>query len=205
VLRRAICVFMTAVSIAVVASALAVPSVHAADVDALVEQMEASWPDWLPKPDQCPADLMPAHETTFDFSIERCSAETAQCLDRCRAGEAADCYATALVFQKVRNGRVPEALFLKACALGLVSGCTNRAAGMDRVSNGNQCTIRTYEKACDLNDPWACTMFGFHLIRATGGNRDHDRARKAFAKSCRFGEDDPACAGAKALLKQIGN
>jgi hypothetical protein len=194
---------MTAVAIALVASPFRISPVRAADTAEIVEQIEATWPDWLPKPDQCPADLMPAHETTFNFSIERCATETAQCLARCRAGDAADCYATAIIFQKARDGRVTEALFLRACALGLVSGCTNRAAAMDLASDGNQCTIRTYEKACALNDPWACTMFGFHLIRATGADRDQDRARRALAKSCRFGEDDPACSGAKALLKEI--
>ena len=200
--RRAICILATAVAMALVP--FKVSFVRAAEVSTILEQTEASWPDWLPKPDRCPADLMPTREIMFDFSLERCSAKTAGCLDRCRSGDAADCYATAIVFQRVKDkGKVVDALFLRACALGLVSGCTNRAASMDRESDGDQCAVRTYEKACDLNDPWACTMIGFHLIRATGINRDHDRARQAFAKSCRFGADDPACVGAKALLKEI--
>ena len=56
------------------------------------------------------------------------------------------------------------------------------------------CAIRTYGLACDHNDPWACTMIGFHLTRGIGVDKDHDRVRKTLAKSCRFGEDDEPAA-----------
>src|SRR5262249_32146117 len=98
---------------------------------------------------------------------------------------------------------VSEALFLKACTLGVVSGCTNRAANMHRPI-GDACAVRTFQSACDRNDPWACTMIGFHLIRGIGIAKDRERARQALAKSCRYGEDDPACEYAKRLLKEIG-
>jgi hypothetical protein len=203
--RWPICFLMTAFFLTLAVSPLGVATARAADAATILQQVEGSWPDWLPKPDQCPADLMPAHETVFNFSIERCSAETAQCLDRCRAGDAADCYATALVFKKVKDTQLIDALFLRACGLGLVSGCTNRAAGMDMASDGHACAIRTYEKACDLNDPWACTMIGFHLVRGTGVEKDYARAKNALSKSCRYGDDDDACRGAKRLLKEIGD
>lgn len=141
--RRAIRVLMIAFSVVTVARSFTLSTARAAEVATILQQVEASWPDWLPKPEQCPADLMPTHETMFNFSIERCTAETAQCVDSCRAGDAADCYATALVFQKVKNGQLVDAFFLKACGLGLVSGCTNRAAGMDMASDGHTCAIRT--------------------------------------------------------------
>jgi hypothetical protein len=193
---------MTAFSIALAAIFSSAAPTGATDAAKIVEQLEASWPNWLPKLNTCPADLMPAADGPPNFSIERCSALTDQCLERCRAGDANDCYATALVLQKVKTGPLSEALFLRACALGVVSGCTNRAAAMDS-GDGSSCAIRTFQLACDRKDPWACTMTAFHLIRGIGVDRDLDRARKALTHSCRFGEDDEACMYAKALLKEI--
>jgi hypothetical protein len=200
---RTLSLLMMALSVAIAASLIRLSPVSAADAAKLVEELEASWPDWLPKPEQCPADLMPAQEGSHQFSIESCSADVEQCLERCRAGDAGHCYSAALVMQKVRNSLVSQALFLRACASGFVSGCTNRAAEMDS-GRGESCAIRTYGLACDRNDPWACTMIGFHLARGIGVDKDHDRARKMLAKSCRFGDDDDACRFAKALLKEIG-
>ncbi|MBO0755581.1 MAG: sel1 repeat family protein, partial [Bradyrhizobiaceae bacterium] len=109
-----------------------------------------------------------------------------------------------LVLQKVRNNPVSEALFLKACGLGIVSGCTNRAAGMED-SGHSSCITQTFQRACDYNDPWACTMFGFHLSRGIGVAQDRERARQVLSKSCRFGETDQACSYARRLLKEIGD
>jgi len=176
----------------------------AADTAKLLGNLEASPPGWLPTLDKCPADVMPAHESSLDYSMEACAAAPEQCLRRCQAGNSNDCYAAALVLQEIRHTPISEALFLRACALGVMSGCTNRAAGMDR-PEGDACAIRTFQKGCDRDDPWACTMIGFHLIRGTGIAKDRERARRALSKSCRFGDDDPACEYAKRLLSEIGD
>jgi hypothetical protein len=117
---------MTALSIALATSLFKASPAGSTDALKIVEELEASWPDWLPNLDKCPADLMPVHESPFNFSIERCSTSMSQCIDHCRAGDANDCYATALVVQKIKSSPLSESLFLKACTLGLVSGCTNR-------------------------------------------------------------------------------
>jgi hypothetical protein len=199
---RTLHVFMIALSIACSAVCLEVSSASGADAARIAEELETSWPDWLADLDKCPADVMSAHDAVVNFSIERCSAEMEQCLDRCRNGDANDCYATANALQKIRDGRLSDALFLRACALGIVSGCTNRAARMD-FGKGGSCALRTYQLGCDRKDPWACTMIGFHLIRGIGTDKDFDRARRALAQSCRLGDDDPACITGKTLLKEI--
>ena len=99
--RRAICILTTAVAVALVL--FEVSFVRADDVSTLLERRRPPGQTGCSKPDRCPADLMPTHEIMFDFSLERCSAETAGCLDRCRSGDAADCYATAIVFQRVKD------------------------------------------------------------------------------------------------------
>jgi TPR repeat protein len=173
------------------------------DAAKLLEEMEATKPDWLSDLDTCPADVMPARETMIDYAKGRCAAALDRCLRNCRGGDASECYSAALVLEEVRDGPVSDALFLKACALGFVSGCTNRAARMEDGGRGASCAIRTFDMACERDDPWACTMIGFHLIRGMGVVKDHARARQVLAKSCRFGEDDPACTYARRLMRQI--
>jgi hypothetical protein len=169
----------------------------------VLEGMEATKPAWLPSLDQCPADLMPARETKSGFYQGRCESALQQCLNDCGAGKGGDCYASALVLQKVKaDSPIPGALFLRACALGVTSGCTNRAASMDS-GPGIPCAVRTFAAACDRDDPWACTMIGMHLARGIGIDKDHERARQALSKSCRHGEADEACRAAKALLTEI--
>jgi TPR repeat protein len=169
----------------------------------VLKQMEATKPAWLPSLDQCPADVMPTRETKSDFYEGRCKSTLEQCLRNCGAGNAGDCYASALILQSVKeDSPVPNALFLRACALGVASGCTNRAAAMDS-GPGVPCAVRTFAAACDRNDPWACTMIGMHLVRGIGIDKDHERARQLLSKSCRYGETDEACRAAKGLMKEI--
>lgn len=181
----------------------ATPAVASDAAEAQLKRLEADRPSWLPGLDRCPADVMPAREVTSDYSLERCTVALEPCLSSCRAGNANDCYASAQVLQKVRNNPISDALFLKACELGIMSGCTNRAAGMDS-GKGGSCAIRTYERACDHNDPWACTMMGMHLVRGIGIAKDHERAKQVLSRSCRYGEGDEACGLAKRLMKEAG-
>ena len=169
---------------------------------AMLESMEATRPDWLPSLDKCPADIMPARETEFSYSEKRCESTLEACVRNCGTGDAIDCYGSAVILQKVRPNPVSEALFLRACALGIVSGCTNRAAAMDS-GDGVPCAIQTFTAACDRRDPWACTMIGLHLIRGIGIDKDHSRARQLLSRSCPFGEADEACRSAKALMNEM--
>jgi hypothetical protein len=173
----------------------------------VLENIEAAKPDWLPDLGKCPADVMPKQVAASTYFEERCAARLERCLNNCRAGDASDCYASALILGRVRNSPISEALFLRACGLGIVSGCTNRAAGMEapgaQPGSGNECSVRTFNLACERDDPWACTMAGFHLARGIGVAKDPARARQILAKSCKYGEEDQACAYAKGILKEI--
>jgi hypothetical protein len=173
----------------------------------VLEKIEAAKPDWLPGLDKCPADVMPMRQATSHYFEGRCAATLERCLNDCRAGSANDCYASAIILQQVRNSPISEALFLKACMLGIVSGCTNRAAGMEapgaHPGRGNKCSVRTFDLACEHDDPWACTMAGYHLAQGIGVAKDPARARQVLAKSCKYGELDQACTYAKGLLKGI--
>ena len=177
------------------------PARHAA---AVLDEMAAARPDWLPDLDTCPADVMTARAGPIGFNTDRCAAALDRCLRNCRGGDASECYSAALVVQEKRDGPIADALFLKACALGFTSGCTNRAARLES-GRSESCAVRTYDMGCERDDPWACTMIGYHLINGMGVTKDFARARQALAKSCRFGEDDPACKFARSLKQQIGD
>lgn len=177
------------------------PDLGAAQSPDVLADLEAAQPSWLYPADACPADIMSDDDVDVLYFGDRCIDALDSCLGKCEAGDANACYALALAAQTLERELVSQALFLRACSLGLVSGCTNRAAGMPQQAQA--CSIRTYEKACKLDDPWACTMLGFHLFHGDGVAKDHARARGVLAKSCRYGDEDEACRSAKELLEKI--
>ena len=100
-----------------------------------------------------------------------------------------------------------EALFARACRLGHASGCTNRGAGLSYADPSDPdaavCYIALYQASCDGDDPWGCTMLGLELFEGRHIEQDYDEAIKVMSKSCKFGEDDPACSAALALEQEI--
>src|SRR5262249_33100462 len=109
---------LRALSMAPAVTSLAFQPLPAAAADApeMLHRMEAARPDWLPHLDTCPADVMPARDTESGYFEGRCAATLEPCLGNCRAGDAADCYASAIILQKVKmENPISQALYLKAC------------------------------------------------------------------------------------------
>jgi hypothetical protein len=100
-----------------------------------------------------------------------------------------------------------EALFLRACSLGIASGCTNRAAGImmdeEHRPGALECASRTFDAMCQRDDPWACTMLAFNLERGLGIARDLTRALEVLPGGCRLGVEDEACQHALEVKKEI--
>ena len=168
----------------------------------------AGRPSWLFSEDRCPADVFPANEVPVVYGSSACATDLQACVDRCRAAEANACYATALRLDELKGAEeVVQALYLRACRLGIPSGCTNRAAGLAAMEHGREdlwpCVNRTIEAMCERKDPWACTMWGTNLARGRGTRRDLARAREALLKGCGLGEKDRACLAAQKRLKEI--
>lgn len=165
---------------------------------------------WQAQAKKCPAESMPARATLQPLRADPCQGpgRMESCLAHCETGDANACYWLANGLQPAGGADEGyEPLYQRACSLGLVSGCTNRAAGMlaaDADSpEARQCAVQTFAGACDLDDPWACTMYGFHLSRGIGVKADLELALKVLQKSCRFGPQDPACSGAEKLREEI--
>jgi TPR repeat protein len=164
-------------------------------------------PGWLFPAESCPADVMAETEDKVVLLANACLPALEGCVSRCHLGEAPACYALALALQEQKiEAEIPEALFLRACKLGVRSGCTNRAAGMqdDEGKPGVlSCIVRTFRKTCNQGDPWGCTMLALFLSRGQGVKQDVDEALRVLKKSCTYGDDDPACRRAKELSRRL--
>jgi TPR repeat protein len=90
-----------------------------------------------------------------------------------------------------------------------MSGCTNRAAGLSEAKPNDMatqaCAVDTYAKVCGFDDPWACTMYAFHLSRGIGVAPDPGKALQVLEKSCKYGPDDQACIYGERVRRDIQN
>jgi hypothetical protein len=165
-------------------------------------------PAWSRLLAACPADAFPGGDQRLNYLAEGCASNLVGCLDRCQGRNGNACYAAALRVQELKApDKYSDTLFMRACELGIASGCTNRAAAMAGGEGEDaaawKCPNRTFEAMCEQEDPWACTMWGGSLWYGRGIKQDVHAARKVLPKGCSYGEDDPACVGARELLKEI--
>ncbi|MCU9948490.1 tetratricopeptide repeat protein [Pseudomonas sp. PDM13] len=164
---------------------------------------------WTQEAEQCPADLMPARRA-LEINVHDCNTadQLDGCLTLCTAGDAYSCLRTAVTLQQLGGDPASfEPLYQRACKLGATSGCTNHAAGLYRADMQNErvqaCAARSFTRACDQDDPWACTMYGMYLARGIGVKKDLPKALEVLKKSCKHGEEDPACSNALQLGASI--
>ncbi len=163
--------------------------------------------EWLATARLCPTEVIPKRASE-DFGENECRVALEACLSRCESGDGNSCYWLAYEAQQGGLGSETHSpLYQRSCSLGVISGCTNRAAEI-RSSKPNdpdaqKCTAQTFRLACDLDDPWACTMFALQLSRGEGVARDDALALRVLQKSCVYGDDDPACRNAKELKAQL--
>jgi TPR repeat protein len=163
--------------------------------------------EWLQDTRVCPADVMLDDEAPI--GEDDCESPRLRvCLSSCTSGDGGACYWLAYALQKAKAPEPSiEALFQRACRLGVTSGCTNRAAGVlsGEVENDrNQtCAARTFQKTCAHDDPWGCTMYALHLSRGMGVPQDRKLALQVLEKSCKYGPEDEACTRGMRLKEQL--
>ncbi|HMS41052.1 MAG TPA: hypothetical protein PKE69_12555 [Pyrinomonadaceae bacterium] len=169
-----------------------------------------SKPNWLfSEIDFCPFDVFPKTVESKRYLPDACDKNANVCLNNCKNNDGMACYTLAILIQskKSPNQDYSEALFLRACKLGVISGCTNRAARIlnDKPDDDKsvKCAVDTFEKTCDEDDAWGCTMFGFSLYLGKGRPQDFEKALKVLPKGCKFGEEDPACQMANQIIDEI--
>jgi TPR repeat protein len=179
-------------------------STPAQNLEQAAETLSRERPRWLYEhPDNaCPADVMTDYRVPVRYLGEVCIENPKKCVDGCKAGNANDCFAMALAVEPIRGQtRLADRLFYRACSLGVVSACSNRASSM--AAEESACQVRTYEKACNRSDPWACLTLGMYLARGMGVERDLPRARKLITESCELVDDEEWCAYGLDMLMEI--
>lgn len=100
--------------------------------------------------------------------LPNCSADDSSCRDACRAGDATSCLSRAYAVQKKSSdGNEAILLFHRSCFLGSAHGCTNYAASIwanPHTEAQLTCARRTFEKACQAKEPFACGMIGRMML-----------------------------------------
>jgi hypothetical protein len=191
---------------------LMLPSAWAeSNTSALAKEINAS-KDWAGDLARCPADLIPAtSQPDYNHGVKaQCETASSQpaCMAACKAGKGEYCYWLGVALQTLeQDDRASDILFQRSCKLGVASGCTNRAATLmpERPAkvDAQSCPARTFERTCEANDPWGCSMYGFILGGDKSNPRNRQKALEVLKKSCRFGEEDPACRAALAMRKNL--
>lgn len=166
-------------------------------------------PEWLKTEAICPTEILPRNNVEVSYLDEGCENNPKKCLEDCKNEDGNACYSLALLIQRRIDVEQEEAnpLFFRACKFGIISGCTNFAAAKFNLDADNletvKCSVNTFEKTCEKNDAWGCTMFGMVLIQGTIRQQDLDKALKVLSKSCKYGNEDEACKNAKLLEQQV--
>ncbi|MEP3653555.1 MAG: sel1 repeat family protein [Litorimonas sp.] len=155
----------------------------------------------------CPSDLVPEKDIHFENHTSDCGQNQNSCLKKCLRGSSNHCFGLANHLNIVddRPSLYSQSLYAKSCQLGLVSACTNVGAGLKNEFGLKQanCYTETFEKTCELDDPWGCTMYAISLIYGEGTEKDLNKALSVMRGSCRFGESDRACSTALELTSEI--
>ncbi|MRV71847.1 sel1 repeat family protein [Duganella sp. FT92W] len=202
--------YSLSIGIPLLLSLNASPAAEMTDVVRKLSAAVRSRADWISEAKTCPADVLPQKESRSYLAVNNCTAQPqlASCLAKCTAGDGGSCYWLAYAMQQAHSETISsEALFQRSCKLGIMSGCTNRAAGMlsDDPDNRTvqQCAAQTFAKVCDFDDPWACSMYALHLSRGLGVPQNPGLALKVLEKSCKYGAEDPACIGGMKLKRAL--
>ena len=153
----------------------------------------------------CPAALYSGPEKKYENHISTCAADSTSCLSKCLKGSSNYCFGLAshLQTEEVDN-KYAEKLYALACKQGLVTACTNRAAGMMRFSpERKECYAQSFKLTCNKSDAWGCTMYALVLSRGIGIEKNTNLALAALKTGCKHGIEDEACRYAKKLKSEI--
>lgn len=153
----------------------------------------------------CPAALYNDPEKNYKNYIAICATGPTSCLSKCLKGSSNHCFGLANNLQAEEvDKKYAEKLYALACKQGLVTACTNRAAGMMRFSpERKKCYAQSFKLTCSKSDAWGCTMYALVLSRGIGIEKNRDLALAALKTGCKHGIEDEACRYAKELEREI--
>ena len=120
-------------------------------------------------------------------SVPSCASGGWICRIECRAGDAASCLGLAYAADaNPESKQDAPGLYRSACLLGAANACTNYAASIWAAgASGGElaCVRRTFEKACAVEEPFACGMVGRVMLESTTPPA-YTEGRRYLEKAC---------------------
>lgn len=120
-------------------------------------------------------------------SVPTCADTDLLCRLRCTSGDSDFCLALAYETEKDPQRREETVrLYRRACLLGDANACTNYAADIwarTHADNALTCARRTFQKACEAKEPFACGMVGRLMLENTKSPR-FPEGRKYLETAC---------------------
>lgn len=162
---------------------------------------------WMEEAALCPAAFMRAKKVVSLETNATCvGGRLNECMGKCSAGSANACYWLAHALQeREQQDTAVEALFQRACKMGIASACTNRAAsefpGMPE-QQAASCQARTFKATCRQDDAWGCAMYARSLEGGLGVPRHIGLSLDMIMKTCRL-DSGEACQSSLKLRKFI--
>lgn len=121
-------------------------------------------------------------------NLPACSVEDSTCQDACLAGDAASCLSRAYAVQKNSSARTEAVLlYHRGCLLGSANACTNYAASIWARPHSREqlaCARKTFEKACQAKEPFACGMVGRVILEDAKTPDQFKEGRRYLEKAC---------------------
>ncbi len=173
--------------------------------DDLKAAFEARGMAWLLPADACAADVIGEKSVEADYTSPACEDNLGQCVAQCRDGDAQQCLGAAYIHEALENDDFADALFLRACEMGVVIACTNRAARLRYSGLGDAtCNSRTFAVSCDRGDEFGCAMHGIMLSDAEEGVTPNlALAKERLARACELNDDSDGCDLARETLEVL--
>jgi len=136
------------------------------------------------------ADLGALRSATEKLKDPPCGSGSA-CGEDCHLGDGVACYVRGIELEQEAHRPEAAAMYLSACRAGVSIGCTNYAAGLWAREQHDPCAKRLFEKACAVDDAWACGMLGRIIVddaqsSPSGAARDGQlrQGREVLERSC---------------------
>ena len=163
----------------------------------------------------CPTELYNDKGIEYFDYTDSCKQNPDNCLTRCLSGNPQFCFSLAYNIQQNENPNevAYESLYAKSCEFGMPLGCTNRAAGilnMEHTAKGSssienplKCLAETFDKTCEENEPWGCSMSGLVHWQGEGTVKNNELAVSKFEKACELWPESEPCDNSMFMMGQI--
>lgn len=143
------------------------------------------------RPCPTPPAQLAADGAMSALSVACLEGDPAPCVEACEQGNGEACATVGTAMQR-NAGAGAEALpyFFRGCELGEANACTNYGAtirqGYDGVVSEAElrCSLELFERACEVEEVWACGMLGQAHVAGEGTAADPERGERILVGAC---------------------